>query len=176
VLIALPAGSPAGIFKTQQAAMSEQRIIKKYPNRRLYDTAESRYITLAEVKQLIMTDIDFKVVDSQNEQDITRSILLQIIMEQEAGGQPLFNSSMLARFIRFYGDPAQSTLSGMMEQGLDFMLKQQRAAADQLNSAWLANPVEYWTRIGQQSMDFWRNLNIDPGKPPSTASNKSGKK
>lgn len=155
--------------------MSEERIIKKYPNRRLYDTSESRYITLAEVKDLIMADVPFVVIDSQNEKDLTRSILLQIILEQEAGGHPLFTSSMLSRFIRFYGDPAQATLTSVMEQGLDFMLKQQRAAAEQLNTAWMANPVEYWASIGEQSLDFWRKLDAASGNKPSTGSRKTNK-
>ncbi len=105
--------------------MSNERLIKKYPNRRLYDTEESRYITLAEVKELVMRSVPFKVVDSQNEQDITRGILLQIIMEQEAGGSPMFTATMLERFIRFYGDTAQAAFTSFLDQNLDLFLKQQ---------------------------------------------------
>ncbi len=136
-----------------------ERIIKKYPNRRLYDTDESRYITLAEVKDLVMSGIDFKVVDSQNEQDLTRSILLQIIMEQEAGGQPIFTSPMLSRFIRFYGDAAQATLSTFLEQGLDFFLKQQRMVNDQVSGMWNGtNPMDFWMKLGQQNMNYWSQM------------------
>jgi polyhydroxyalkanoate synthesis repressor PhaR len=137
--------------------MPAERIIKKYPNRRLYDTEESRYITLAEIKAMVMNDTGFKVLDSQTEQDITRNILLQIIVEQEAGGQPLFTSSMLERFIRFYGDPAQAALSSFLEQGLDMLLQQQRALNEQVQGTW-TNPMEYWTTIGQQNMDLWNRM------------------
>lgn len=138
--------------------MSDARIIKKYPNRRLYDTAESRYITLAEVKDLVMQGIEFKVVDSQTEQDLTRSILLQIIMEQEAGGQPLFTSSMLARFIRFYGDAAQNTLTAFLDQGLDFFLAQQRTVNEQVKGMLGSNPVDFWLKMGQQNMSYWSQM------------------
>ena len=136
-----------------------ERIIKKYPNRRLYDTEESRYITLAEVRDIVMAGVDFRVLDSQNEQDLTRSILLQIIMEQEAGGQPIFTSPMLARFIRFYGDAAQATLSTFLEQGLDFFLKQQRMVNDQVSGIWSgSNPMDFWMKLGQQNMNYWSQM------------------
>jgi polyhydroxyalkanoate synthesis repressor PhaR len=150
--------------------MTDERIIKKYPNRRLYDTAESRYITLSEVKDLVMQGIEFKVVDSQTEQDLTRSILLQIIMEQEAGGQPLFTASMLSRFIRFYGDAAQNTLTAFLDQGLDFFLKQQHAVNEQMSGMMGANPMDFWLKMGQQNMDFWSKMDAlyrkSPGTPP----------
>ncbi|MBK6742719.1 MAG: polyhydroxyalkanoate synthesis repressor PhaR [Hydrogenophilales bacterium] len=139
--------------------MIQERIIKKYPNRRLYDTEESRYITLAEVKDLVMSGIEFKVIDSQTEQELTRSILLQIIMEQEAGGHPIFTSPMLSRFIRFYGDAAQATLSTFLEQGLDFFLKQQGMVNQQVNGMFgVPNPMEFWMKLGQQNMNYWTQM------------------
>jgi len=138
--------------------MIDERLIKKYPNRRLYDTEESRYVTLAEVKELVMRDIPFRVIDSQNELDITRTILLQIIMEQESSGQPLFTAAMLERFIRFYGDTTQAAFSSFMEQSLDFFMKQQRAISEQMQSVWSANPVDFWTKLGEQNMAFWQDL------------------
>ena len=86
------------------------RLIKKYPNRRLYDTQTSAYITLADVKQLVLDNEDFKVLDAKSNEDLTRSILLQIILEAEAGGAPLFSSSMLAPMIRFYGHAVQGVM------------------------------------------------------------------
>ena len=83
--------------------MHSVRIIKKYPNRRLYDTELSRYITLADVRDLVMTGEDLKVVDTSNEDDITRYILLQIMLDEESGGEPLFSARMLAQIIRFCG-------------------------------------------------------------------------
>lgn len=138
--------------------MSEPRLIKKYPNRRLYDTEESRYVTLAEVKDLVMRNIDFKVVDSQSEEDITRSILLQIIMEQESGGQPLFTADMLASFIRFYGDTAQAAFTTFLDQGLSFFLQQQRTLSEHMGDLWRTNPMEFWMRVGQQNMNLWRDM------------------
>ena len=99
------------------------RLIKKYPNRRLYDTCTSTYITLADVKQLVLDHEEFKVVDVKSGEDLTRSVLLQIILEEEAGGAPMFTSDLLAQMIRFYGNAMQ----GMMGQYLEGNL---RAFAD----------------------------------------------
>ncbi len=98
--------------------MSQVRLIKKYPNRRLYDTAESRYITLPQVKELVMGAIPFRVVDSSAEHDITRAILLQIVMDQENGACPLFTAPMLERLIRLYGNPAQAGFTSLLDESL----------------------------------------------------------
>jgi polyhydroxyalkanoate synthesis repressor PhaR len=96
--------------------MSESvRLIKKYPNRRLYDTRTSTYITLVDVKELVLKHEEFRVVDAKSGDDLTRSILLQIILEEEAGGAPMFTSDLLAQMIRFYGNAMQ----GMMGQYLE---------------------------------------------------------
>src|SRR3954470_24893913 len=87
------------------------RIIKKYPNRRLYDTATSGYITLADVKKMVLETIDFQVVDAKTGDDLTRAILLQIILEEESAGLPMFSSEMLAQMIRFYGTAQQTRTS-----------------------------------------------------------------
>ena len=138
--------------------MTSERLIKKYPNRRLYDTEESRYITLAEVKDLVMRVVPFKVVDSQTEDDITRTILLQIIMEQEAGGAPMFTAAMLERFIRFYGDTAQAAFTTFLDQSLDLFVKQQRMFTEQMQGMWGGNPMEFWMKLGQQNMGFWKDM------------------
>jgi polyhydroxyalkanoate synthesis repressor PhaR len=138
--------------------MTTERLIKKYPNRRLYDTEESRYITLAEVKDLVMNAVAFRVVDSQTEADITRAILLQIIMEQEAGGTPLFTAAMLERFIRFYGDSAQAAFTTFLDQSLDLFVKQQRMFTEQMQGVWGGNPMEFWMKLGQQNMGFWQDM------------------
>lgn len=138
--------------------MTTERLIKKYPNRRLYDTEESRYITLVEVKDLVMRTIPFKVVDSQTEEDITRTILLQIILEQEAGGNPLFTASMLERFIRFYGDTAQATFTSFLDQSLDLFVKQQRMFSEQVKDVLGGDPMEFWMKLGQQNLGFWKDM------------------
>jgi len=110
--------------------MSEQvRLIKKYPNRRLYDTKTSAYITLGDVKDLVLKFEVFKVVDAKTSEDLTRSILLQIILEEEAGGAPLFSSELLSGFIRFYGSTMQGMLGKYLENNMrtfvDFQQKLQ---------------------------------------------------
>ena len=95
--------------------MSEPRTIKKYPNRRLYDTVESRYITLDDIRRLVLEGIDFVVVDKKTQGDITRSILLQVIAEQEHGGAPLMSRDFLSQMIRSYG----GSMSGMVGSYLD---------------------------------------------------------
>lgn len=98
------------------AATPAARVIKKYPNRRLYDTDTSSYITLSEVKDLVMNGEHFVVRDAKTNEDLTRSILLQIILEEEAGGAPLFSSSMLAQIIRFYGHAMQGMMGAYLEK------------------------------------------------------------
>jgi polyhydroxyalkanoate synthesis repressor PhaR len=98
--------------------MSESRIIKKYPNRRLYDTVESRYITLADIRRLVIERIDFIVIDKKSQADITRSILLQVIAEQEHGAQPIMSREFLSQVIRSYGTPVQSGIAGALDQSV----------------------------------------------------------
>jgi polyhydroxyalkanoate synthesis repressor PhaR len=104
--------------------MSEPRIIKKYPNRRLYDTVESRYITLADIRRLVIERIDFVVVDKKTQGDITRSILLQVIAEQEHDGEPLMSRDFLSQVIRSYGDAMRSTVGSYLEQSLKLFASQ----------------------------------------------------
>jgi polyhydroxyalkanoate synthesis repressor PhaR len=98
------------------------RIIKKYPNRRLYDTANSGYITLADVKKMVLDQIEFQVVDAKTGEDLTRSILLQIILEEESGGYPMFTSDMLTQMIRFYGNAMQGIIGSYMEKNMQAFL------------------------------------------------------
>jgi polyhydroxyalkanoate synthesis repressor PhaR len=105
--------------------MSEPRVIKKYPNRRLYDTVESRYITLAGVRRLVVERIEFVVVDKKNNADITRSILLQVIAEQEHLAEPILTQDFMVNVIRAYGTTAQGQVSGHLEQSLKQVMSQQ---------------------------------------------------
>jgi polyhydroxyalkanoate synthesis repressor PhaR len=91
-------------------------LIKKYPNRRLYDTETSTYITLTDVKQLVLENEEFKVLDAKSSEDLTRSILLQIILEEESGGLPMFSSPMLSQIIRFYGHAMQGMMGSYLEK------------------------------------------------------------
>jgi polyhydroxyalkanoate synthesis repressor PhaR len=106
--------------------MSEPRVIKKYPNRRLYDTVESRYITLADVRRLVVEKIDFVVVDKKNNADISRSILLQVIAEQEHMADPILSQEFMVAIIRAYGTSLQSQVSPILESSLKQLMSQQQ--------------------------------------------------
>lgn len=104
------------------AKKSAERLIKKYPNRRLYDTQTSSYITLADVKQLVLGNEQFTVVDAKSDEDLTRSILLQIILEEEANGQPMFSSAALAQIIRYYGHAMQGMMGSYLEKNIQVFI------------------------------------------------------
>jgi len=116
---------------TEAAANAAMRLIKKYPNRRLYDTQTSTYITLADVKQLVLDQEVFKVVDAKTGDDLTRSILLQIILEEESGGVPMFSSTMLAQVIRFYGHAMQGIMGSYLEKNIQAFMEIQDRLAEQ---------------------------------------------
>ena len=117
--------------KPSVAGKPTQRVIKKYPNRRLYDTDTSSYITLAEVKQLVMDSESFVVRDAKTNEDLTRSILLQIILEEEAGGAPMFSEAALANLIRFYGHAAQGFMGTYLEKNVQAFTDIQAKLAEQ---------------------------------------------
>ena len=117
--------------KKAGGAKPAQRIIKKYPNRRLYDTETSSYITLSEVKQLVMDNEPFTVRDAKTNDDLTRSILLQIILEEEAGGQPMFSEAALANLIRIYGHAAQAFMGTYLEKNVQAFMDIQAKLAEQ---------------------------------------------
>ena len=125
------------------------RILKKYPNRRLYDTETSSYITLADVKKMVLTGEDFVVRDAKTSDDLTRSILLQIILEEETGGVPMFSASMLAQIIRFYGHAMQGMMGSYLEKNLQTFTDIQTKLAEQ--SKGLYDPKvmspELWTQF-----------------------------
>ena len=110
---------------------TQSRLIKKYPNRRLYDTRTSTYITLADVKQLVLAHESFQVVDAKTGEDLTRSILLQIILEEEAGGAPMFSSDMLSQMIRFYGNAMQGMMGSYIENSIKSFTEMQAKLKDQ---------------------------------------------
>jgi len=128
------------------------RIIKKYPNRRLYDTANSGYITLADVKQMVLENIVFQVVDAKTGDDLTRAILLQIILEEESGGLPMFSAEMLAHMIRFYGTAQQTMIGQYMEQNVKAFLAIQARLQEQAKQVYgdkmLLTP-ELWKQFMQ---------------------------
>ncbi len=135
--------------------MSDLRVIKKYPNRRLYDTQLSRYITLADVRKLVMKGIEIGVVDTNTEEDLTRSILLQIMFEEESGGQPLFTKEMLGQIIRFYGGTAQGMIARYLEESLSMISKQQQKWQETLG----VDPLNTVTKLAKRNMKLWLEMN-----------------
>jgi polyhydroxyalkanoate synthesis repressor PhaR len=125
------------------------RILKKYPNRRLYDTQTSAYITLADVKTMVLDGQDFEVRDAKTGEDLTRSILLQIILEEETGGVPMFSTQMLAHIIRFYGHAMQGLMGSYLEKNLQTFVELQSRLAEQGRE--LYDPQKYtpemWTQF-----------------------------
>lgn len=106
----------AGAEVMDTGEVAKQRLIKKYPNRRLYDTEQSRYITLAEVRELVCGDVAFVIVDARSGENITRAVLLQVVLEQEAGADALFSMEMMTKLIRFHGDGLRTLLAQCLQQ------------------------------------------------------------
>ena len=139
----------------------KERIIKKYANRRLYDTAESRYVALEDIRKLVADGVQFRVVDAQSGEDITRSILLQIIVEQEEKGQPILSTRLLEQLILYYGDGLQSFVGTYLEKSMDFFMKQQEILQRQMQSLLQAAPSSVWNEMAERNLALWRDMQQD---------------
>lgn len=136
--------------------MSETRVIKKYPNRRLYDTQISSYITLNDIKELVMSYSDFKVVDAKTNEDLTRCTLMQIIAEEETNGHPIMTAEILKEFVRFYGDSMQAMMSRFLEHSIKMFMERRAGLKSPLNTILGANPVSMMQTIAEQNLDSWK--------------------
>ena len=125
------------------------RLIKKYPNRRLYDTQTSSYITLADVKELVLKHEEFQVVDAKTSDDLTRQILLQIILDEESTGAPMFSHDVLTQFIRFYGNAMQGVMGNYLERNIQAFLEIQKSIQDQSKQLYgdPAKATELWSQF-----------------------------
>jgi len=142
---------------------SAVRIIKKYPNRRLYDTSQSCYVTLDDVKELVLEGQDFQVIESRSKEDITRSVLLQIISEQEAqDGTPLFTNQVLQQLIRFYGDSLQGLMGEYLEKSIAMFMEQQETLRKQVQTVMDANPFSVMSKIAEQNLSMWQSYSKKP--------------
>ena len=135
-----------------------KRIIKKYPNRRLYDTEISSYITLEEIRQLVLDNEDFEVRDAKSGEDLTRSVLLQIISEHEDKGQPMLSPELLSQIIRFYGNSLQGFMGPYLERSLQVFLDQQSQFRTQLNSLMGQTPWNTLNDLTARNMDAWQAM------------------
>lgn len=126
-----------------------ERLIKKYPNRRLYDTQTSSYITLTDVKQLVLDNEEFTVVDAKTSEDLTRSILLQIILEEESNGTPMFSSHALAQIIRYYGHAMQGMMGSYLEKNIQAFIEIQNKLAERSKDFYQGKPFspEMWSQF-----------------------------
>lgn len=153
--------------------------IKKYPNRRLYDTSKSQYINLETIRELVMSHKEFRVIDSKSEDDLTKSILLQIITEQENNEQSLLTQSVLKQLIRFYGSDMQVFLRQYLEQSISTFLERQEAMQGMMKGMMDASPLNVFNQLMENNMSMWSNFtgnekpqsnNPQSNRPPNPTS------
>ena len=133
------------------------RVIKKYPNRRLYDTQKSAYITVADVLKIIRSGEDFQVVDAEKGEDITRSVLVQIITEQEGGASPIFTTDMLTRFIRVYDDSSQALFGEFLDKNMKMFAEQQKRFQDQMGNI-IGSPLQIMQDLTERNLAMWTDI------------------
>ncbi len=134
--------------------MSEIRIIKKYPNRRLYDTEDSKYITLEDIKELVMKGVEFCVKDVKTDEDLTRNILLQIISDQEHHGEPFFTTELLTQIIQSYGNSVQSLAGDFISKSMQLFVDQQKQFQDAITN----NPITAMSDLAEKNMKIWQQM------------------
>ncbi|EHJ92402.1 polyhydroxyalkanoate synthesis repressor PhaR [Vreelandella boliviensis] len=142
------------------------RVIRKYANRRLYDTQQSRYVTLEDLRRLIIEEEPFKVEDAKSGEDLTRTILLSIIIEQEQADSEaeVFSNDLLAQLIRVYDMTSPLPLSRYLEQGTQLMLEQQKRLQSQWKQAMRNTPLEFMRELTEENMRFWQKTLNQPGQ------------
>jgi polyhydroxyalkanoate synthesis repressor PhaR len=138
--------------------VAEQRVIKKYANRRLYDAAASRHVTLDDIKELIVKGEKIKVLDDKSGEDITRSILLQIIADQEQLGQPILSTEVLEALVRFYGNSMQGFMSRYIDQGVHQFLQQQQTLQAQFARLVGGTPFAPLNEFAQSNLAIWQQM------------------
>ena len=138
--------------------MSEERLIKKYANRRLYDASQSRHITLDDIRNMVVAGQRVKVVEDKTNEDITRFILLQVIADQEQFGRPILSTPLLESLIRFYGNSLQSFLSAYLEKSVETFMHQQDVVQAQLARMVGSAPLSTMTELTRQNIELWARM------------------
>jgi polyhydroxyalkanoate synthesis repressor PhaR len=138
--------------------MATERIITKYANRRLYDTAGSRHVTLADIRQLILSGEQVKVIDNKTGEDVTRSTLLQIVAEQEQLGKPILSAQLLHSIVRFYGTAMEELTAQYLDKSIEHLLRQQEAMRVQIVTMMNATPMADLLDLARQNMSLWSEL------------------
>ena len=151
--------------------MAATRIIKKYPNRRLYDTEISSYITIEDVRQLILDGETFEVRDAKSGEDLTRSVLLQIIADKEQDGEPMLSTQLLSQMIRFYGDSLQGFMGNYLERSMQLFLEQQQQFRSQMGGLLGQTPWAMLNQLTERNMALWKDFqqNLGNGLGSATA-------
>ncbi len=138
--------------------MAKTRIVKKYPNRRLYDTVISSYVTVEDIRQLVTDGEDFEVQDAKTGADLTRQVLLQIITECEENGQPMLSTRLLSQLIRFYGDQLQGFMASYLERSLQTFLDQQQQFRSQLNTVLGQSPLSVFQTMTERNLELFKQF------------------
>ena len=144
--------------QASEGGKNTPRVIRKYPNRRLYDTVESRYVTLADVRRLVVERVDFVVLDRKSQQDITRSILLQVIAEQEGAGESLMSRDFLSQVIRTYGSGLHDFVGRYLDESIQQFAREQRELREKFKNVVGIDPVETVTAVAQKNYQRWNAL------------------
>jgi polyhydroxyalkanoate synthesis repressor PhaR len=147
------------LFNAQKPDIGSMREFKKYPNRRLYDIEESKYVTVEDIRKLILKGESISVVDSKTEKDLTRTVLMQIISEQEGEGhEPILTNRVLEQLVRFYGDALQSVVGRYIEQSIMTFLEHQDRYRQNVRDLSGAEPLNMMRKAMEQNMDFWNRV------------------
>jgi polyhydroxyalkanoate synthesis repressor PhaR len=154
--------------------MSEPRLIKKYANRRLYDASQSRHITLDDIRTMVVSGEQVKVIEDKTHEDITRLILLQVIADQEQIGRPILSTTLLESLIRFYGNSLQGFLSAYLEKSVETFMRQQEVVQNQLSRMMTNAPMAAMSELTRQNLEMWTRMQesmLAAFSPPRDARN-----
>ena len=176
-MLGVPGEALGGRFSRQYIMLNE-RVIKKYANRRLYDSTGSRHVTLDDIRKMIVSGEKVKIVDDKSGEDLTRAVLLQVISEQEQFGTPVLSTELLEGIIRFYGNPVQEMLTRYLEQSVGTITRQQQAMRAEMTKV-MENPMAPMAEFTRQNMEQWAKMQasvlsaFSPSKPASTPPDES---
>jgi polyhydroxyalkanoate synthesis repressor PhaR len=174
--------------KPVELSMSEERLIKKYANRRLYDASQSRHITIDDIRNMVIAGTRVKVIEDKSNEDITRLVLLQVIADQEQFGRPILSTSLLESMIRFYGNSMQSYFSSYLEKSVETFIRQQELMQQQMNRTMgpangAPNPL---AELARQNLELWAKMQEtmlatfapprEPSRDTETTKSKTGGK
>jgi polyhydroxyalkanoate synthesis repressor PhaR len=152
--------------------MSEERLIKKYANRRLYDAAQSRHITIDDIRNMVIAGTRIKVIEDKSNEDITRLVLLQVIADQEQFGRPILSTSLLESMIRFYGNSMQGLFSSYLEKSVETFIRQQELMQTKPLADLTRQNLELWTKMQETLLAAFAPPRDPPREPPAKANKK----